>query len=273
METGAPIPRLGQAGTHPCVRLGSRDESGGPSRGSNADHSGCGGTLSISLIDQSLTSESRTAKACVFFSSARSIAEGEYPKFRPVFVHVVWRSVVIPLVGILIEMYLNDDFRIRRASEQMERDFSYVHCREACLRPLNVKKPDCFERLAAERTPCNTVSCHGPCSAAKRVSWNQKLINRRRAYPGEPSSVSEISFGGKTSFVNPKEHDEKSAQIQATTKEVSRNFRGTRYASVPYAAGAVDRNQSHIPRVPSADHVNQTWHPFLAFSGSPLGTE
>ena len=183
MEIGAPIPRLGHAGTHPCVRLGSRDESGGPSRGSNADHSGCGGTLSISLIDQSLTSESRTAKACVFFSSARSIAEREYPKFRPVFVHVVWRSIVIPLVGILIEMYLNDDFRIRRASEQMERDFSYVHCREACLRPLNVKKPDCFERLAAERTPCNTVSCHGPCSAAKRVSWNQKTDKPKKSIP------------------------------------------------------------------------------------------
>ena len=239
----------------------------------NSHFNGSGFPLLCPWRFASLASSPHQFPAFPTHFSARSIPEREYPKFRPVFVHVVWRSIVIPLVGILIEMYLNDDFRIRRASEQMERDFSYVHCREACLRPLNVKKPDCFERLAAERTPCNTVSCHGPCSAAKRVSWNQKLINRRRAYPGEPSSVSEISFGGKTSFVNPKEHDEKSAQIQATTKEVSRNFRGTRYASLPYAAGAVDRNQSHIPRVPSADHVNQTWHPFLAFSGSPLGTE
>jgi len=68
------------------------------------------------------------------FKICRGISnECEYPKLRSSFVGIVRRSIVISLVGILIEMFLNKDLRVRRRpTKETVRDFFFVRFRERC---------------------------------------------------------------------------------------------------------------------------------------------
>jgi hypothetical protein len=88
-----------------------------------------------------------------------AVSNSKHPKSRPVFVDVIWRPIVIPLVAILGGSDVNRDFW-RRATEEIGGNLFFVPSRKIILPPLSVNQRD--NRLDVGIKLYNAISRHSP---------------------------------------------------------------------------------------------------------------